>query len=109
MAKEKTDQQVFKEFKLLGPGADKKTLRDLVSSQRKVNGKLYKSIEAILDALPKPPPKKKKGSAKRKSGPGVVGFTLDLAKLAKADKLNEKVPGTGVGCNSGGGGPGGGG
>jgi hypothetical protein len=104
MAKEKTDQQVFKEFDLLGP--EKRTLRRLVSSQRKVNGKLYKSIEAILDALPKAP-KKGKGVAKRKRGPGVVGFTLDLAKLSRADKLNEKVPGTGVGCNSGGPGTGG--
>ena len=83
MAKEKTDQQVFKEF---GLGPDKKSLRELVSSQRKINGRLYKSIEAILDALPKGPSK----------GP----LTLDFDALAKADKINEEVPGEGVGCNS---------
>jgi hypothetical protein len=97
MAKEKTDQQVFKEFNLLG--RDKKTLRDLVSSQRRINGRLYKSIEAILDALPKAPKKRKPG-AKRKKGPGMVGFTLDLGKLTTAGKLNDEVPGDGVGCKS---------
>jgi hypothetical protein len=81
--KEKTDEQVFKEFSL---GPDQATLRNLVSSQRKINGRLYKSIEAILDALPKGPTK----------GP----FTVDFDALNKADKINEAVPGEGVGCTS---------
>jgi len=83
MAKEKTDQQVFKEF---GLGADQKTLRALVSSQRKINGRLYKSIEAILDALPK--------------GPTQSSLTMDFEALAKAKEINDAVPGDGVGCNS---------
>jgi len=83
MAKEKTDQQVFKEF---GLGADQKTLRELVSSQRKINGRLYKSIEAILDALPK--------------GRTRTPFTVDFDALAKAKEINDEVPGDGVGCNS---------
>jgi hypothetical protein len=104
MAKEKTDQQVFEEFKL---GPDQKTLRKLVSSQRRVNGRLYKSIEAILDAFPKPA-KRPRSGAKRGSGHKTAaksaGLKVNLAKLAKADKINEKVPGEGVGCNSGHGG-----
>jgi len=83
--KEKSDKQVFKEFKLR---PTEKTLRKLVSSQRRINGRLYKSIEAILDAFPQPG---KKGKA---------GFTVNFDALAKADKINEKVPGEGVGCIS---------
>ena len=83
MAKEKTDQQVFKKF---GLGADQKTLRELVSSQRKINGRLYKSIEAILDALPK----------ERTRAP----FAVDFEALAEAKRINDTVPGEGVGCNS---------
>lgn len=79
--KEKSDRKVFKEF---GLGPDQKTLRALVSSQRKINGRLYKSIEAILDAFPK----------------GKAGFIVDRNALDKADKINEKVPGEGVGCTS---------
>jgi hypothetical protein len=89
--KEKSDRKVFKEFGLTGP--DQKTLRALVSSQRKINGRLYKSIEAILDAFPKPP----KGKAKGKKN---AGFIVDRNALDKADKINEKVPGEGVGCSS---------
>ena len=71
--KEKTDQQVFKEFEL---GSDQKALRKLVSSQRKINGRLYKSIEAILDAFPRTK----------------AGFSVDRAKLDQAEKINDKVP-----------------
>ncbi|HVS80687.1 MAG TPA: hypothetical protein VHE60_03045 [Pyrinomonadaceae bacterium] len=77
--KDKTDQKVFKEF---GLGRDQKTLRKLVSSQRRINGRLYRSIELILEAFPT----------------SKLGFTVDRAKLDKADKINEVVPGTGVGC-----------
>ena len=82
--KDKTDTKVFKEF---GLGREQKTLRKLVSSQRKINGRLYKSIELILDAFPQP-------------GKGKTGFTVNFDSLAKADKINEKVPGDGVGCVS---------
>ena len=97
--KEMTDAQVFKKF---GIGSEEKGLRKIISGQRRVNGRLYKSIELILDAFPKPP-KKAKAGAKR-SGPGKMGpknvaaLTVDLDKLAKADKINEKVPGDGPGC-----------
>ena len=84
MAKEQTDDEVFADL-FLGP--DQQTLRDIVSAQRKINGRLYKAIELILDALPKGPSK-------------TGGVTLDFAKLAKADKFNEAVPGERIGCVS---------
>ena len=93
MAKEKTDEQIFRKFGLLG--RENKTLRALVSSQRRVNGRLYKSIELILEALPQPPKTKSKNR-----GP----LTVNFAKLKKADDFNEKVPGEGVGCKTPGGG-----
>jgi len=86
MAKEQTDDEVFADF-FLAP--EQQTLRELISAQRKINGRLYKSIELILDALPKGPSNSKTG-----------GVTLDFKKLAKADKFNEAVPGERIGCVS---------
>jgi hypothetical protein len=84
MAKEQTDDEVFADL-FLGP--DQQTLRDIISAQRKINGRLYKAIELILDALPKGPSK-------------TGGVTLDFKKLAKAVKFNEEVPGERIGCVS---------
>jgi hypothetical protein len=84
MPKEQTDDEVFADF-FLGP--EQQTLREIISAQRKINGRLYKSIEAILDALPKGPSK-------------TGGVTVDFAKLARANKINEEVPGERIGCVS---------
>ena len=75
--KELTDAAVFKAF---GVGPKEKSLRAFISSQRKINGRLYKAIEAILDAFPQP-------------GKGKAGFTVNFDALAKAEKINEGVPG----------------
>jgi hypothetical protein len=69
--KRHTDEDVFK---LLGVRTGDEALRKLISGQRKINGRLYKSIELILEHL--------KNNSKQSS-----------PELEKADKLNEEIPG----------------
>ena len=84
--KKKSEAQVFAEF---GVGTGDVALRRLIRGQRKINGKLYEAIELILDALP---------TAKSKTS------IPDAAKLAKAKKKNDGVPGPSPGCTGSGGG-----
>ena len=76
-----TDADVFKKF---GVGPNQKSLRKFISGQRKINGRLYKAIELILDALPK------------ESAPSSLP---DFEKLVEAGKINEVIPGDPPGCN----------
>jgi hypothetical protein len=66
------EKQVFKE---LGVGEGEVTMRKLIRGQRRINGKLYDSIDLIIKHL------KKQSKGKALS-----------AELKKADKLNELVP-----------------
>ena len=69
--KRHTDEDVFK---MLGVGSGDMALREFISGQRKINGRLYKSIERILKHLKE---------EMNQSSP-----ELDLA-----DKQNEEIPG----------------
>jgi hypothetical protein len=83
MAKKKklTDADVFKAF---GVGPKEKSLRAFISGQRRINGRLYKAIDLIGDAL----------KAER-AGQGRRHDTcVDLAC-----KINEVIPGDPPGCN----------
>jgi hypothetical protein len=73
-----TDADVFKAF---GVGAGDVSLRKFISGQRKTNGRLYKAIDLIGQAL--------------KAGPGRKYDRL----IAKANKINEVIPGEPPGCN----------
>ncbi len=86
-AKHKTEAQVFAEFGI-GTGDADAALRKLIHGQRAINGKLYKAIDLILDALCNE--KSKTAMSKSKS-----------KKLAKAKKFNEGVPGPSPGCTGG--------
>lgn len=83
--KKKSEAQVFAEFGI-GKGDADAALRKLIHGQRAINGKLYKAIELILDAL-----------CDKKSKTA----TPTSRKLAKAKKLNEGVPGPSPGCTGG--------
>ena len=79
MAKKKlTDADVFKAF---GVGAGDVCLREFIRGQRRINGRLYKAIDLIGEAL--------------KAGPGKKYDRL----IAKANKINEGVPGEPPGCS----------
>jgi len=78
------EQQVFDE---LGIGEGEVSLRKLIRGQRRINGKLYDSIDLIIKHLKK----QAKGEALS-------------AELKKAEKLNDKVPSADPPkCESGGG------
>jgi hypothetical protein len=81
-AKHKTEARVFKEFGI-GKGDGEAALRKFIHGQRAINGKLYRAIELILDALP---------NGKSKTS------IPDAGKLAKAKKENDGVPGPSPGC-----------
>ena len=79
------EKQVFKE---LGVGEGEVTLRKLIRGQRRINGKLYDSIDLIIAHL------------KKQAGGKVMS-----AELKKAEKLNDQVPSADPPkCESGGGG-----
>jgi hypothetical protein len=61
-------------FTIFGVGKGDQALRKFIRGQRKINGRLYKAIDLILEHL-------KKGS--KEVSP----------ELEKADKLNEVIPG----------------
>jgi hypothetical protein len=79
----KTKAQLKKEeeavFAAFGIGTGEKSLRALIKGQRKINGKLYRAIDLILESL------KKQSKA------------ADPA-LDEAQKINEGVPGPPPGC-----------
>ena len=79
--KELTDEDVFKKFKV---GEGDQSLRAFISGQRKINGRLYRSIELIGKAL--------------QAGPGKAHDGC----VATACAINDKVPGVPPGCNPGG-------
>ena len=81
--KHKTEAQVFA---ALGVGKGDVAMRKFIRGQRAINGKLYRAIDLILDALP---------TGKSKSA------IPDAAKLKKAKKENEGVPGPDPGCAGG--------
>jgi hypothetical protein len=82
MAKKKlTDADVFKAF---GVGPKEKSLRAFISGQRRINGRLYKAIDLIGDAL----------KAER-AGRGKKHDTC----VDQACKINEVIPGDPPGCN----------
>jgi hypothetical protein len=76
--KELTDADVFKAF---GVGRDEVDLRKYIHGQRKINGKLYKAIDLIGEAL--------------KVGPGKKYDRL----IATANKINDSIPGEPPGCS----------
>ena len=79
------EKQVFDE---LGIGEDELTLRKLIRGQRRINGKLYDSIDLIIKHL------------KNQAGEKAVSD-----ELKKAEKLNDQVPSADPPkCESGGGG-----
>ena len=79
------EKQVFEE---LGIGEDEVSLRKLIRGQRRINGKLYDSIDLIIKHL------------KNQAGEKAVSD-----ELKKAEKLNDKVPSADPPkCESGGGG-----
>ena len=81
----KTKAQLKKEeeavFAAFGIGEGEKSLRALIKGQRKINGKLYRAIDLILDSL------------KERSG----GKAADPA-LDEAQRINKGVPGPPPGC-----------
>jgi hypothetical protein len=83
--KKKTEAQVFAEFGV-GKGDADAAMRKFIHGQRAINGKLYRAIELILDALP---------TEKSKTS------IPDSAKLAKAKTENDGVPGPSPGCTGG--------
>jgi hypothetical protein len=76
--KELTDEDVFAAFKV---GEGDQSLRAFISGQRKINGRLYRSIELIGKAL--------------QAGPGKRHNSC----VAIACEINDKVPGDPPGCN----------
>ena len=79
MAKKKlTDADVFKAF---GIGEGNVSARKFIHGQRRVNGRLYKAIDLIGEAL--------------KVGPGKEYDRL----IARANKINDGVPGDPPGCS----------
>ena len=79
------EQEVFAE---LGVGEDEVSLRKLIRGQRRINGKLYDSIDLIIAHL------------KKQAGGKTVSD-----ELKKAEKLNDQVPSADPPkCESGGGG-----
>ena len=79
--KELTDEDVFAFFKVC---EENRSLKAFIRGQRKINGRLYRSIELIGKAL--------------QAGPGK---THDGC-VATACAINDKVPGVPPGCNPGG-------
>jgi hypothetical protein len=78
MARKLTDAEVFKAF---GVGTGNVSARKFIHGQRRVNGRLYKAIYLIGEALEKGPEAK------------------EYKKLiAKANKINNGVPGEPPGC-----------
>ena len=71
----KAEKAVFAAF---GIGEGEVSLRRFIRGQRGINKKLYVAIDLILDSLPKEHSKTS---------------TLDFKKLAKAQKINDGVPG----------------
>ena len=76
-----TDEDVFKIF---GVGTGDKALRAFISGQRKINGRLYKAIDLIVDALARTRTNVKMATADDKKR---------AAALDRAVKLNEVIPG----------------
>ncbi len=76
-----TDADVFKAF---GVGSKEKSLRAFISGQRRINGRLYKAIDLIGEAL-----------KAEKAGWGTRhDDCVDLAC-----EINEVIPGDPPGCN----------
>jgi hypothetical protein len=70
-----TDEDVFRIFEI---GKGDKALRAFISGQRKINGRLYKAIDLIGDALKAD----RAGKSKRHN-----------SCVDRACKLNEQIPG----------------
>jgi hypothetical protein len=66
----------------LGVGEDEIGLRNLITGQRKINGRLYTAIKLILDSLPAPEP-----------------GTPSADKIARAREITEGIPGPPPGCD----------
>jgi hypothetical protein len=75
------DADVFKAF---GVGPKEKSLRAFISGQRRINGRLYKAIDLIGEALKA----EKAGRGKRHDD------CVDRAR-----EINEVIPGDPPGCN----------
>lgn len=76
--KAKSAEDVFKEF---GVGTGDVAMRKFIRGQRKLNKRFYETLEAILEHLQK-------------------GRKMPDKALARAEKLNEGVPGDGPGCGN---------
>jgi hypothetical protein len=74
-----TDEDVFEIF---GVGKGDKALRAFISGQRKINGRLYKAIDLILDGLPRSKGKMSSADDRKRS-----------SCLDRAWALNEVIPG----------------
>ena len=74
-----TDEDVFKIF---GVGTGDKALRAFISGQRKINGRLYRAIDLILEGLPRNTGKMASADDKKRS-----------ACLVRAARYNEVIPG----------------
>jgi hypothetical protein len=79
-------------FAALGVRGDELTLRNFISGQREINGKLYTAMELILEAL----------SELRKGGPQGKGPSQADRKLAMAQAIIDAVPNSAPGCGFGG-------
>jgi len=79
------DQDEQGVFDQLSVREDEIGLRNLISSQRKINGRLYLAIKLILDSLPAPEP-----------------GTPSAEKIARAREITNGGPGPPPGCDVGG-------
>ena len=85
--RKREEEKIFKKF---GVGKGDHSLRALIRGQRKINGRLYAAIDAILDSLA--------------TRPGEAESADTFKNRARAKRYIKSVPGPPPGCEPPGGG-----